>query len=32
MSIEVLQMDRKNEIVDFLTEQGLPPSGAYDVD
>jgi hypothetical protein len=32
MSIELLQIDRKKEIVSFLTEQGLPPSGAYEVD
>ncbi|HEY9777870.1 MAG TPA: DUF3343 domain-containing protein [Planktothrix sp.] len=32
MSIEVLQLERKNEIVRFLEEHDNPPSGAHEVD
>lgn len=32
MSIEILQQDQKQPIVDFLNSNSMPPSGVFEVD
>jgi Protein of unknown function (DUF3343) len=31
MSIEILQQDQKQTIVDFLTQKSMPPSGVFEI-